>query len=199
MKNEKGITLIALIITIIVMLILVGVTINVALNGGIFDRAKDAKQKTSREVSREQIVAAMIGAYDNNGNFVKANAKLPEETKWCSKDENYSNASGEGNYVVTKNNEKFYVSPTDGTVLDEEPISNIEYYTKIMNGLGEMVYVVNYSEQSITIYGGQEGETLSYWGTLPVEFVRDTFNVYIEDVGINSRTAEVTRSNRNNV
>ncbi|MBO4816135.1 MAG: hypothetical protein J5507_04375, partial [Clostridia bacterium] len=72
-------------------------------------------------VSREQIVAAMIGAYDNNGNFVKANAKLPEETKWCSKDENYSNASGEENYVVTKNNEKFYVSPTDGTVLDEEP------------------------------------------------------------------------------
>ena len=71
MKNEKGITLIALIITIIVMLILVGVTINVALNGGIFDRAKDAKQKTSREVSREQIVAAMIGAYDNNGNFVQ--------------------------------------------------------------------------------------------------------------------------------
>ena len=120
-KGQKGITLIALIITIMVMLILVGVTINVALNGGIFDRAKDATQKTSREVSREQIVAAMIGAYDNNGNFVKANIELPEETKWCTKDENYLNASGEGNYVVTKNNEKFYVNPTDGTVLDEEP------------------------------------------------------------------------------
>ena len=121
MKNEKGITLIALIITIIVMLILVAVTINVALKGGLLEKAKDATTKTSREVSREQIVAAMIGAYDNNGNFIKANVELPEETKWCLKDENYSNASGEGNYVVTKNNEKFYVNPTDGTVLDEEP------------------------------------------------------------------------------
>ena len=39
LKNKKGITLIALIITIIVMLILVGVTINVALNGGLFETA----------------------------------------------------------------------------------------------------------------------------------------------------------------
>ncbi|MBO4816003.1 MAG: hypothetical protein J5507_03650 [Clostridia bacterium] len=121
MTKEKGITLIALIITIIVMLILVAVTINVALNGGIFKKAEDATQKTSREVAREQIIAAMIGAYDNNGNFVKENVELPEETKWCTKEETYSNASGEGNYVVTKSNEKFYVSPTDGTVLDEEP------------------------------------------------------------------------------
>ncbi|MBQ2917265.1 MAG: hypothetical protein IJE59_03725, partial [Clostridia bacterium] len=42
MRNKKGITLIALIITIIVMMILVGVTVNVALNGGLFDKAKDA-------------------------------------------------------------------------------------------------------------------------------------------------------------
>ena len=41
MKKEKGITLIALIITIIVMLILVAVTISVALNGGLFNNAKD--------------------------------------------------------------------------------------------------------------------------------------------------------------
>ena len=108
-KNEKGITLIALIITIIVMLILVGVTINVALDGGIFDKAKDATQKTSREVSREQIVAAMVGAYDNNGNFVKANAELPEEIKWCSKDENYSNASGEGNNIYLYTDNIYYV------------------------------------------------------------------------------------------
>ena len=45
LKREKGITLIALIITIIVMLILVGVTINVALNGGLFSKAEDATIK----------------------------------------------------------------------------------------------------------------------------------------------------------
>ena len=82
-KKEKGITLIALIITIIVMLILVGVTINVALNGGLFDKAKTASDQTQRQVSKEELISAMVGAYDNNGNFVKANAELPKGAKWC--------------------------------------------------------------------------------------------------------------------
>lgn len=47
MRTEKGITLIALVITIIVMLILVGVTITMALNGKLFDYAKDATQRTN--------------------------------------------------------------------------------------------------------------------------------------------------------
>lgn len=42
MKNTKGITLIALIITIIVMLILVGVSIKVTLNSGLFESASKA-------------------------------------------------------------------------------------------------------------------------------------------------------------
>ena len=44
-KKQKGITLIALIITIIVMLILVGVSVTVALNGGLFSTAKKAKRR----------------------------------------------------------------------------------------------------------------------------------------------------------
>ena len=48
-KKEKGITLIALVITIVVLLILAGVTIT-ALSGdnGILTRAKDAKEKTEQ-------------------------------------------------------------------------------------------------------------------------------------------------------
>ena len=43
MKNQRGITLVALVITIIVMLILVGVTMAAALSpGGLFTRASDA-------------------------------------------------------------------------------------------------------------------------------------------------------------
>lgn len=43
MRGQKGITLVALVITIIVMLILVGVSVTVAINGGLFDKARDAK------------------------------------------------------------------------------------------------------------------------------------------------------------
>ncbi len=50
-SNVRGITLIALIITIIVMLILVGVTINVALNGGLFSKAREARENT--EIARD--------------------------------------------------------------------------------------------------------------------------------------------------
>lgn len=53
MKEQKGITLVALVITIIVMLILVGVSITVALNGGLFTNAKDAANNTSEARNAE--------------------------------------------------------------------------------------------------------------------------------------------------
>ena len=53
MKNEKGITLVALVITIIVMIILVAVSVTVALNGGLFDTAEDAASKTNTAANEE--------------------------------------------------------------------------------------------------------------------------------------------------
>ena len=54
-KKEKGITLIALVITIVVLLILAGVTI-AALSGdnGILTRAKEAKEKTEQAQKEEE-------------------------------------------------------------------------------------------------------------------------------------------------
>ena len=49
--KEKGITLIALVVTIIILLIIAGVTIGVATNGtGLFEKAKLATDKYSNEV-----------------------------------------------------------------------------------------------------------------------------------------------------
>ena len=45
MKGQKGITLVALIITIIVMLILVAVSVSIALNGGLISKAREAGDK----------------------------------------------------------------------------------------------------------------------------------------------------------
>lgn len=64
-NSEKGITLVALIITIIVMLILVGVTINLALNGGLFDRARSGARQTEEKVIHEEIIGCL--ALDDNG------------------------------------------------------------------------------------------------------------------------------------
>ena len=48
LKNKnKGITLVALVITIIILLILAGISISALTNTGIFGKAKDAKQKSA--------------------------------------------------------------------------------------------------------------------------------------------------------
>lgn len=60
MKNFKGITLIALIITIIVMMILVGVTVTVSINGGLFGATREASFKTMMSEYKEQVDIYMI-------------------------------------------------------------------------------------------------------------------------------------------
>lgn len=54
--NNKGITLITLVITIIIMLILAGVVITLALgNNGLIGKAKEAKEETNKQTAIEQI------------------------------------------------------------------------------------------------------------------------------------------------
>lgn len=56
MKKQKGITLIALIITIIILLILAGVVLNLALGkNGIVNNAEIAREKTNKEEATEKI------------------------------------------------------------------------------------------------------------------------------------------------
>lgn len=43
LKNQKGITLVALVVTIVVLIILATISINLAMNTGIIGKANDAK------------------------------------------------------------------------------------------------------------------------------------------------------------
>ena len=52
-SRNKGITLIALVITIIILLILAGITISSLTNTGLFKNAKLAKEKTEKEQEKE--------------------------------------------------------------------------------------------------------------------------------------------------
>ena len=87
MKNNKGITLVALVVTIVVLLILAGVSINLVLgNNGIIAKAKDAKTK-SAEASENDLkgmnglVSEMEGALAGNGGAGGSGAgtKVPAE------------------------------------------------------------------------------------------------------------------------
>ena len=72
-KNlQKGITLIALVITIIVLLILAGVTI-AALTGenGILKQATTARNDTKQATAEEKVMIEIAGSIDENVKFDK--------------------------------------------------------------------------------------------------------------------------------
>ena len=70
MKNNKGITLVALVITIIVLLILAGVSISMVVGqNGILSRATNASEKTSEADVRSALETGLSGA---QGYFIDA-------------------------------------------------------------------------------------------------------------------------------
>ena len=70
-KKQKGITLIALVITIIVLLILAGITITMVFgDNGILTRSKEAKEKHKMEEAREEVILilnAKVTEYEADG------------------------------------------------------------------------------------------------------------------------------------
>ena len=71
MKNNKGITLIALIVTIIVLIILAGISINLMLgNFGVITKTEEAKEEnlkqTAKEVMNLKITSIQIENYTKN-------------------------------------------------------------------------------------------------------------------------------------
>ena len=118
MKNNKGIPLVALVVTIVVLLILAGVSINLVLgNNGIIARAKDAETK-SAEASQNDLkgmnglVSEMEGALAGNGS-------------------GNGGAGGSGNNFVTENTPVTY---PDGVVWIPEGFKVADDSAKTVQG-----------------------------------------------------------------
>ena len=73
LKNKKGITLVALVVTIVVLLILAGVSINLVLgNNGIIAKAKDAEKKSAEAsqndlIGMNELTQQLEGVLNENG------------------------------------------------------------------------------------------------------------------------------------
>ena len=133
------------------MLILVGVTVTVAINGGLFNTAKSAATNTMVEAEREQLLSAVVTAYDpETGTINKAKLEANLGTGW-------SLAEGDtAPYTVTSpKGNKFTVS-ADGTIEytgkggdtptppsgDDVPST----YTETIANLPEKVEVIKYKD-----------------------------------------------------
>ena len=67
--KNKGITLIALVVTIVVLLILAAVSISMLTGeNGIITQAQDAKDKTGQASAEERVNVEVAGSFDSNGN-----------------------------------------------------------------------------------------------------------------------------------
>ncbi len=64
LKNEKGITLIALVVTIVVLLILAAITVSLAINNnGVYNRALEAQQATINAQAYDRLTVNKV-SYD---------------------------------------------------------------------------------------------------------------------------------------
>ncbi len=70
LRSEKGITLVALVVTIVVLIILATISISVAVNGGLIGKTQDAKafyeNVDERFNQQEQNLVDYIDAYLSN-------------------------------------------------------------------------------------------------------------------------------------
>ena len=126
LKQNKGITLIALIITIIVMLILVGVTINVALNGGVFETAETAANSTTVEAEKEALSMAAIAAWEVETGVDFSKMELPD---------GFSGSNG--TYTSSKSGKKYTVDQATAKVTEggtEEVDEDLAYMKAELEG-----------------------------------------------------------------
>ena len=132
LESQKGITLVALIVTIIVMLILTGVTLKLVLGeNGIFSKAKFAKEKYTNEEYLEQEQLNEINAY------LAKDGSLPENTKENPQVAGTEVKMPENWYTVAPT----YISTEDGSVVKKEV--KVASVIAVATGSGETVPVPN--------------------------------------------------------
>ena len=141
------------------MLILVAVTVNLANEkGGLFVTTRKAASETQAAAEKETLSAELVGAIKAGGEFDISAVNLPDNMKWCDEGDNDFNSvskgqpsKGEASWVITKNNNKFYVDAY-GNILDDEPkelISFDEAYKKGWVGM-------EVEGKMIVAYGGKK-------------------------------------------
>ena len=118
-ENERGITLIALVITIIVLIILASVSIAMLTGeNGILKKASIANERTLEAECEEKIKLAILGARDNNGNFDKDLLK-DELEKY-----GLSGVTNESGTTTVEKNGKTYTIDNKGTLTSKDSTEN---------------------------------------------------------------------------
>ena len=173
LKNKKGITLVALVVTIVVLLILAGVSINLVLgNNGIIAKAKDAETKSAEASQNDlkgmnglvsEMEGALAGSGSGNGNtgsennFVTKNTEVtyPDGKVWIP--EGFKIAKGSASTVQGG----VVIEDKDGNQFVWVPVDTISDYKRTWYTGSDGITFGSYSETlkddektSVTTYKG---------------------------------------------
>ena len=154
LKNQKAITLIALIITIIVMLILVGVTIDVALDGGLFSKAEEATELTTIATEKENLSLAAIAAWEVGTGVDFDKMGLPE---------GFSGSAG--TYTSSKSGKTYKVDKATAKVTEsgaEEVDDDLAYMKAELEGKMFMDVISGLDANSNPIFTNTELKFVTY-------------------------------------
>lgn len=127
LRREKGITLVALVVTIIVLLILAAVSINLILGeNGIITRSKEAREKTNYNSAKEDVEMACLEAMqEQNLDYLgeKTIAQYVEEI--LKKKDNNATAGMSGNNIeIYYKDYNFQYNIENGEVVDSVKLSD---------------------------------------------------------------------------
>ena len=125
-REERGITLLALIITIIVLLILASVSITMVVGeNGIFNRAKEAKEATEEAKVKEELQLAIADA--TTGAIIQGEELTVDKLKNALTGKGYEGLEDATKFpvTVTKAGKKYIVS-SKGNVSTESTLASLE-------------------------------------------------------------------------
>ena len=178
LKESKGITLIALVITIIVLLILAGVTIaTLTGDNGILTKAQDAKTQTEQAKEDENLKIAIAGSYGTDGKLNLKDLKdnlTNQKISYTDSDEfplevtvNGEEKKIDANGNVTVKLESVADSKTKGTVFDDVTTLEDTYGNQVKIPKGFKIA----DDSATDVTGGIVIEDATYTNTIGSQFV----------------------------
>ena len=176
LKESKGITLIALVITIIILLILAGVTIaTLTGDNGILKKAGDAKTQTEQAKEDENLKIAIAGSYGTDGKLNLKDLKDNLTNQGIDYDKNNTGfplevkVNGEKKKIDANGNiiESIQSLKTKGTVFKDTTTLEDTYGNQVKIPKG--FKIANDSATDVT--GGIVIEDATYTNTIGSQFV----------------------------
>ena len=176
LKESKGITLIALVITIIVLLILAGVTIaTLTGDNGILTKAGDAKTQTEQAKEDENLKIAIAGSYGTDGKLNLKDLKDNLKNQGIDYDKNNTGfplevtVNGEKKKIDANGNiiESIQGLKTKGTVFNDTTTLEDTYGNQVKIPKGFKIA----KDSATEVTGGIVIEDATYTNTIGSQFV----------------------------